>query len=262
MIGRKDMPASFVEWNRRWGAPYGHDRFWQRALARLLPADLVPVVVGPFGFQADNCETRRFEYPWAYHCTPLGRGMSAVDVGASLSGFQFVLARTGLDVINVDPGDSATMGWPLDERSFTRLNRAFRTHVQLRRCFLHEAGIADDSVDRVYCISTIEHIPEDELPRLLAEIRRVLKPSGRAVLSVDLFLDLWPFTHRTTNPSGHNVDIRWLVDESKLDLVAGTREELHGFDEFEPDRILSQLGEYIYGSRVPALAQTLVLGKE
>ena len=45
---------------------------------------------------------------------------------------------------------------------------------------------ADASFDAVYCISVIEHVPAFE--GLLAEVRRVLKPGGLAVLTIDLDL--------------------------------------------------------------------------
>jgi len=51
------------------------------------------------------------------------------------------LARKGLEVVNVDPGLVAPMGWPLDARPFARLNEAYGTEVELKPCFLHEAGL-------------------------------------------------------------------------------------------------------------------------
>ena len=261
MLARKDMPEHFLAWNSRWGAPHGHERWWRRGILRLSPETARPRVVGPFGFQPDNSETRRFEYPWAYYATPLHPGSTAVDVGASLSGLQFILAKAGLAVVNVDPGESAVMGWPLDSASFVALNRAFHTSVRLQPCFLEDAGIASNSVDRVFCISTLEHVPDDSIAGILHEVRRILRPGGLFVLTVDLFLDLAPFTDRKTNESGHNVDIAWLVKTSGLELVQGDPAELFGYPEFDPRQILAGLSQYLYGTRVPALAQTLVLEK-
>ena len=73
----------------------------------------VPWMVGPFAFQ-DNNTSREFEYPWAFHSVSIHRGIRVVDVGGSLAGFQFVLARTGADVLNIDPGEhSSGLGWPV-----------------------------------------------------------------------------------------------------------------------------------------------------
>jgi hypothetical protein len=78
---------------------------------------------------------------------------------------------------------------------------------------------------------------------------------------VDLFLDLLPFTRAEANKFGQNVSIRWLVENSGLDLVAGRPEELYGFEEFDAVRVLGKLPELRIGSRWPALVQTLVLRK-
>ncbi|MCC6241894.1 MAG: class I SAM-dependent methyltransferase [Gemmatimonadaceae bacterium] len=43
---------------------------------------------------------------------------------------------------------------------------------------------ADASFDRVYSVSVIEHIPDDGDSACIAEIVRVLKPGGRAVITV------------------------------------------------------------------------------
>lgn len=260
MIGRRQLPANFEAWNRRWGAPYGHPTRhairWQSARFR------APKVVGPFGFQPDNSNIRRFEYPWAYHAVPVRPGMRAVEIGGSLAGLQFVLAREGATVVNVDPGERAAHGWPVNQESIGRLNRAFDTDVELRNCYMDEAGLDDESVDVVYSISTIEHIPLALIPPLLAEVRRVLVPGGRFVLTVDLFLDLEPFSYQTENITGRNVDIRWLVETSALRLEQGDRSELYGFADFDPKRVMGNLFSYEYGHYYPSLAQALVLVKD
>lgn len=259
MIGRRELPEHFQRWNRRWGAPYGKRA--RHVLRRQGLRSRLPRAVGPFGFQPDNSITRRFEYPWAFHAARLRPGMTAVEIGGSLAGLQFVLAREGMKVVNVDPGERAAVGWPVTQASINRLNRAFGTDVELRSCFLEEAGLESASVDLVYSISTIEHIPVELLPSLLGEVRRILAPGGRCVLTVDLFLDLEPFSHRTRNITGANVDVRWLVEQSGLRLEQGDRAELYGFPEFDPKRIMGNLFSYQYGTYYPSLAQALVLVK-
>lgn len=259
MIGRRELPAHYQAWNRRWGAPYG------RPVRHLIPSQKLrswlPNVVGPFGFQPDNSITRRFEYPWAHHAVPLRPGMRVVEIGGSLAGLQFVLASEGIKVVNVDPGERAANGWPVGHDSISRLNRAFGTDVELRNCYIEEAGLEDCSVDVVYSISTIEHIPLDLIRSILTEIYRVLVPGGRCVLTVDLFLDLEPFSYATENITGRNVDVRWLVETSGLELQQGDRSELYGYPEFDPKRIMGNLFLYEYGHYYPSLAQAVVLGK-
>lgn len=259
MIGRRQLPPLHEAWNRRWGAPYG--RAWRHALRRQRLRFFLPRLVGPFGFQPDNAITRRFEYPWAFHAVPVRAGMRALEIGGSLAGLQFALAQTGLSVVNVDPGEKATMGWPVNQRSIARLNRAFGTDVELRSSFLEEAGLPPGSFDLVYSISTIEHIPPEALPSLMAEVNRLLVPGGHLVLTVDLFLDLAPFSYETENIAGRNIDIHGLVEATGLELVQGDRSELLGYPEFDAKRVMGKLFSYQYGVYYPAVAQALVLRK-
>jgi hypothetical protein len=90
-----------------------------------------------------------------------------------------------------------------------------------------------------------------------AGIRRLLKPGGLAVLTIDLFLDVAPFTSATLNKYGRNIDVRAFLESSCLTLSSGVREELCGFPEFDPDRIQRNLNAYFMGS-YPGLVQCLV----
>jgi SAM-dependent methyltransferase len=58
--------------------------------------------------------------------------------------------------------------------------------------------IPDASVDLVNCIGVIEYLPE--APRCLAEIARVLRPGGVALVSVPGAHSLWRMTERVTGP--------------------------------------------------------------
>jgi len=190
--------------------------------------------------------------------------MQVIDVGGALSGLQFVLARSGATVLNVDPfieyGTSGEYAEVDPGERLRELNELFGTTVELRRCVLEEAGLAPGSVDAVYCISTIEHLAPESMRSTAAEMARVLRPGGRAVLTIDLFLDLQPFTTRTHNRWGTNVDVRQLVGETGLELDAGTTSELFGFPDFDVDAVQSNLSEYLLGD-YPGLAQCLVLRK-
>ena len=121
-----------------------------------------------------------------------------------------------------------------------------------------DAGIEPASVDTVYCLSTLEHVPGHEATRIVEYAATRLRPGGHLVLTVDLFLNLAPFSRRTRNDYGWNHDIRGLVEASGLHLSQGDRSELHGFDEFDAQDILGRLDEFLVGS-YPAVAQALVL---
>ena len=261
MLAPYPIPPEFVSWNERWGSPLGREfpaetLLPQRVVRRL--DRLRPRRRGPFAFQSNN-STRAFEYPWAYSRIAPYRGMRVVDVGGSNAGLQFVLASEGVEVTNVDPGEeSEGLGWPVDDTSVERLNRVFGTDVKLINSTLQDAGLPADHFDVVYSISTIEHIPAMEISPLMSEIRRILRPGGRAVMTVDLFFDIEPFSRRTSNRWGTNIDVAELVRASGMELVEGDPADLLGFPEFDPPAVLGRLENLLVGS-YPAGAQCFVL---
>ena len=265
MIARRSLPQHFVEWNDRWGAPNGRRTRLVRMLDRLSlgRTALALRARGPFAWQPNNT-TREFEFPWAYfriaaRAARLGP-QTIVDVGGSLAGLQFVLAREGHRVINVDPGLAARgRGWEVSRATFDRLCEVFEAPVELRPTTLAEAGLEDGSVDILLSISTIEHFAEADLEEWARHAPRVLKPDGAVVLTVDLFLDVAPFGRRVANEFGRNVDVRELLDSSRFEVSEGDPAELYGFEQFDAYAIHENLHRYLVGT-YPALAQCVVAG--
>jgi hypothetical protein len=259
-LAPRELPASFRAWNEERQAPFGAG--WAEELdleARLGQAP----AVGPFAFQL-NSTTRSFEYPWAFSVREVAPGLSVLEIGGALSGFQFVLASAGASVTNVDPfldygGEENPPGDP--EALHGRLNRAFGTDVRLIRATLPEAQLPGNSLDRAYCISTLEHLHRTEISRTVREVRRILCNGGELVLTIDLFLDLDPFTAQKRNRWGTNVSVAWLVGQTGMQLVEGERAELFGFPEFDPERILGHVENYLVGESYPVLTQSFVLRK-
>lgn len=256
MIAPRTLPPTYADWNRRWGAPLGRPgyRSWPlrgtRADARAR---------GPFAFQLNN-SIREFEYPWVYEqVTTLGPRRTVIDVGGSLGGMQYVLAAEGHRVTNVDPGLAAAgRGWELSPAQHQRLGEAFGGPVRLIAKPLQDADLPDASADAVLCVSAMEHFAPADLDAVATHIPRVLKPGGVAILTVDLFLDVAPFTDRATNTFGRNIDVRAWLEAAGLELVTGTRAELNGFPEFSANAVLRDLSKYHVGREYPALAQCLV----
>lgn len=261
MLAPVKLPEKFAAWNRHHGAPTGYERP-RRALFRRFYSDEAWLKLsGPFAIQPGNNSTRRFEYPWTFHAADLSSPKTIVEIGGSLAGSQFVLDRLGHRVINVDPGlDAAGLGWPVDQASITRLNQWFGTHVTLINTTLDQAGLADNSVDLIFSISVLEHLTPTELALTMQHARRCLRPGGQFIITLDLFLNLAPFTSRPSNEYGRNQDVRRMVEENGFRLAQGNREELYGFPEFDPQRILASLEQYLVGS-YPVLTQCIVLEK-
>lgn len=258
MLAPHRIPDSYQAWNHSHQAPWG--RRGKRLLNWFGPRNrAVARYLGPYTWQKNN-DLRVFEYPWAYEqLQRIGTGLSVIDVGAGLAGFQFSLGQAGYAVHAVDPGMAAKgRGWELDPEQHAFLSDVYGAPVTLHPTTLADAGLADQSIDAVVSISTIEHFAEEDLDEFTRETRRVLRPGGHIVLTIDLFLDLAPFTSRTRNEYGVNFDVKRLLDGVGATLVEGEPASLLGFPEFDPDRVQSNLSEYLLGSMYPALSQCLV----
>ena len=95
----------------------------------------------------------------------------------------------------------------------------------------------------------------------MREIERVLRPGGYFIATVDLFLDLEPFTPGATrNKWGTNIDMAKLCASTSMRRIIGDPPMLYGFDEFDVEAIRPRLPELLVGS-YPVLIQCLVLQK-
>jgi 2-polyprenyl-3-methyl-5-hydroxy-6-metoxy-1,4-benzoquinol methylase len=262
MLAPKELPAAFAEWNERFQAPFGPPEIWNVPLhERFVPS--YGATAGYFAFQYNN-DTRVFEYPWAFHAVPVGPGSRVVEVGGALAGFQWALAAAGADVTNVDPFEpyGSEDRYPGDVESLHRqLNEWFGLNVRLKRTTLMDSGLEAAAFDIVYSISTLEHLSPEQLQSTLTAARELLKPRGALVLTVDLFLELHPFTDRDANRWGVNVSMADVVSRSGLTLEQGNVSELYGYPEFNARHVQSQLQRYLVGSRQPTLVQACVLRK-
>ena len=251
------MPAQFEAFNARQHAPHGSwfrnhlRRFGERNALRVLLA-------GPYAWQQNN-ESRRYEYPWAFaQVQALGPHLRIADVGASLAGLQFTLARAGHEVYAVDPGLKATgLGWEVDPEFHRLISRIHCAPVQLRPTILADAGFAESSLDVVLSISTIEHFGPDDLVSFAHAAQSALRPGGHLVLTIDLFLDLAPFTDRQKNRWGSNMDVKRLVDDLGAEIVVGDTSKLLGYPQFDHRQVQRELGQYLVGS-YPTLTQCVV----
>jgi 2-polyprenyl-3-methyl-5-hydroxy-6-metoxy-1,4-benzoquinol methylase len=213
-----------------------------------------------FAYQPNNT-TRAFEYPWVFYSLPLKEGARILEVGGGLSGLQFVLSSLGYNVTNVDPGqEEMRKAWCYNEQSFAALNRRFNTDVALRHTTIDKADLADATFDCAYSVSVLEHLPTEAIADVVKHVWRCLKPGGMFVLTVDLFLNLKPFTDRMRNEYGKNLDLKWVSELAPFKIALGDTSEMFGFPGFDPRKLLSQLETLLVGE-YPGIIQCFALRK-
>ncbi len=95
------------------------------------------------------------------------RGMRLLDVGCAKGRFVRALAARGADVVGIDP-------------TWGMLRAARRAGGSYAQASATGLPFASGTFDGAICIEVIEHIPD--IDRALAEIARVLRPGGKAIL--------------------------------------------------------------------------------
>jgi SAM-dependent methyltransferase len=263
VIGRRALPDKFADFNTRWGVPYGLPAASGVGLGRRHTSPRAEF--GPFAFQSHS-GTRVFEYPWVFFAADTSPGCRVLDVGGCVGGMQFVFALEGCEVVNVDPfeensGGWPTTPWPVGPDLHERLNETFGTNVELVQKRIQDSGLVEGSFDRVVCVSVIEHLDQPDAEDLVEFAGRLLVPGGLLVATVDLFLDLKPFGVLSRNGFGTNVDVAAIVAASGLELVAGDRRELFGYPEFDLDGMVARLDELLVSPTYPVASQAIVLRK-
>ncbi len=108
-------------------------------------------------------------------------GETVLDVGAGPGTLAALLAAHGARVVALDPSAMAVaMG-----RALVR-EEAPTGAALLLRADGRDLPLADASADAAALCDVVEHLPDDAQDRLLRELRRVLRPRGRLVVTT------WP----------------------------------------------------------------------
>jgi ubiquinone/menaquinone biosynthesis C-methylase UbiE len=101
-------------------------------------------------------------------------GHRVLEIGCGTGNLLVAVARRypGVELIGIDPDPAAL------RRAGRKAARA-RLPVRLDRAFAGELPFPDGSIDRVLSSLMLHHLDEDEKPRAVREIRRVLRPGGQ-----------------------------------------------------------------------------------
>lgn len=135
---------------------------------------------------------RRTEYPWAIKNGKLDKTMKILDVGSGISIFPIYLASKGHNVSSIDFDEI------LMNRVSPELAKLSGVNVKYSFGDATKINFEDESFDRVFCISTIEHLEEEFVNgeyvnqhkknldiKAIGEMLRVLKPEGMLIMTFD-----------------------------------------------------------------------------
>lgn len=144
----------------------------------------------------------------------LDRNSTVVDLGCSGNYVLDLLAAMGFhDLVGID------LAVPLRARlhQLKRMadERTLRPPYRIKKGDLLQSGLPPASVDLLTCVSVIEH--GVDLPRFVAECRRLLRPRGTLFLTTDYWDDAAPGVEDATP-----FDLPWrgFDRDSIADLVA------------------------------------------
>lgn len=194
---------------------------------------------GPIG------SNKYWEYPWVLTNLRLEKGMSILDAGCGKAPLQFLLYDIGCKVFGIDPFEN--IKWHGINR---KLAKRFGCHIEYRREGIESISYKDNTFDRVFCVSVIEHCrakavknerisPRTEedrklQARMMDEMLRVLKQGGLLVVTVDFNIP------RDNCIFESNVDVANLMSVEKTEILANRCDEaLPGETGFDVHKLIS-----------------------
>ncbi len=129
--------------------------------------------------------SREWEYPWAVLNCEAEPGMRIVDLGCGGSPLiPYFAWRVGCKATGVDLNLSSSEGQTL--RGFPHDPSEVVPEADWVIASMADTGLPDASFDRVICISVLEHVGEDVAIATLREMRRLLAPGGRVLITTDV----------------------------------------------------------------------------
>lgn len=176
--------------------------------------------------------SRRWEYPWAVMMAELGQEpLSILDVGGGGSPLAPYLAKNRHRCCVIDPSMDKGLSYSVNRKKgiyknmrslffniilgIARVNRLWgmpavgdKNPVNYYPYSATNIEFPDNSFDRVFCLSVMEHIPIEMWGNCMKEFQRVLRPGGRLVITLDMS------THDANNR--HYLK---LVESCKLKLI-------------------------------------------
>ncbi|RPE41681.1 methyltransferase family protein [Streptomyces sp. Ag109_O5-1] len=158
----------------------------------------------------------------------VGAGGEVADLGCGPGRVTGRLAALGLSVFGLDLSES-----------MLAIARRENPGLRFVQGSMLELEVADGALDGVLCWYSSIHTPDDRLPDLFREFRRVLRPGGHLLLA----FQVGDVARRHENPWGHRVTLDFLRrrPEEMTALLADAGFTLYSSTVRQPDAELDEL---------------------
>lgn len=154
--------------------------------------------------------SRAWEYPWAIEASCLdNKTLKVLDAGGGGTSFIDYIAGMGNECFVIDPSldHDQSFDWNSEKGVHRNIRSVLFSFIlralQIRRAWTlpnnnrngrvkyfpysaQDTKFPDEYFDRIFCLSVMEHIPEEIWPACIKEFERILKPGGRLILTLDM----------------------------------------------------------------------------
>jgi len=137
--------------------------------------------------------TRCWEYPWILENGRFEKGQICLDTGCGQSPLPAFFYGLGCEAHGLDYLQGEKVNYPESYGIPRDWINMLAGKVQYHHGSMFEAPFPDNTFDRITCISVLEHILSPQQPHAhfpcLRELRRILKPGGLLIVTVDYFVN-------------------------------------------------------------------------
>lgn len=159
--------------------------------------------------------SRFWEYPFAILAADLKPGMKCADIGCGTTPFTPYLC----EVVNKENVTGFDPDYISDDNEDRHLSfGARKSHIDkfgftFRQNNFTKLDAPDNSFDRLFCISVLEHIEDPRVKQMgMQEMARILKPGGKLIVTFDTGIDL------PLNPPFKIIELSGLVPDDGLNI--------------------------------------------